>query len=227
MGFDMAQKDIFSTLEGDAWFERNKHGYDNRSINEDPIFIALKNANITPKRILEIGCSNGWRLEQLAQTFKAEAFGVDPSIVAINHGRKRHYNVALYTGTADDLPLIEPVDLIIFGFCLYLCDPLDLFRIAEKCNAALSDKGIIAIMDFRPPNGHYRNEYIHRDNIYSYKMNYGEMFCWHPSYYRIYEHIQNHAGIQSTHPDELISVQLIRKDNALLNASNPYMNINA
>lgn len=46
----------------------------------------------------------------------------------------------------DSLPEIEPVDLIIFGFCLYLCDPQDLFRIAAGSDALLADRGLMTIL---------------------------------------------------------------------------------
>lgn len=63
-------------------------------------------------------------------------------------GLKSYPKLNLSVGTADGLPDIKPVDLIIFGFCLYLCDPQDLFTIAANSDRLLVDKGVMAVYDF-------------------------------------------------------------------------------
>ncbi|MFM5696054.1 trans-aconitate 2-methyltransferase [Aeromonas veronii] len=175
-----------------------------------------------PKRILEIGCANGWRLAQLANYYDATCYGIDPSQTAIEDGTLSYPALNLSVGTADGLPDIEPVDLIIFGFCLYLCDPQDLFTIAANSDRLLADKGVMAIYDFCPPTGHYRNDYQHHANLFSHKMNYSSMFSWHPSYCRVFEHVMHHDGTHELEPDALVSVQLLKKDSQLLDAKNPY-----
>lgn len=220
----MKQKNIFIKEEANAWYERNKFCINNKSANDDPIFIALQSIDLKPKRILEIGCSNGWRLAMLAEHYNADCYGIDPSIIAIEEGNKIFPNLNLSVGTADCLPDMGPFDLVIFGFCLYLCDPQDLFKIAADSNHLLANEGHIAILDFNPPAEHYRNKYQHRTDVFSYKMNYGNMFCWHPSYLKIFEKTQNHDGSQKIEPDALISVQILRKDSRFLSAQNPYIN---
>ncbi|ELM3615280.1 class I SAM-dependent methyltransferase [Aeromonas sobria] len=218
----MKQKNIFMKEEADAWYERNKFYINEKSVENDPIFMALQSIDCKPRRILEIGCANGWRLAQLAKCYGADCYGIDPSTMAIQDGCQRYPELKLSVGTADCLPDIEPVDLIIFGFCLYLCDPQDLFKIAANSDELLSDKGNMAIFDFCPPTGNYRNEYQHHENVFSYKMNYGNMFCWNPSYYRLFEHTQHHDGTHDMDPDSLTSIQILRKDVRLLAAKNPY-----
>ncbi|EKP0312388.1 class I SAM-dependent methyltransferase [Aeromonas veronii] len=222
----MKQKSVFMKEEADAWYERNKFCINQKSLSNDPIFIALQNIGYQPKRILEIGCANGWRLAQLANYYGATCYGIDPSQTAIEDGAKSYPELNLSVGTADGLPDIEPVDLIIFGFCLYLCDPQDLFTIAANSDRLLVDKGVMAVYDFCPPTGHYRNDYQHHANLFSYKMNYSNMFSWHPSYCRIFEHIKHHDGTNELEPDELVSVQLLKKDSRLLDAKNPYLQRN-
>ncbi|PJG59343.1 class I SAM-dependent methyltransferase [Aeromonas cavernicola] len=221
----MSQKNIFIAGEGDAWYERNKQHTNDNSVNNDPILAALNTIKCKPTRILEIGCANGWRLAQLKKIYSAECYGIDPSILAIQNGQTCYPDLNLFVGTADTLPNIESVDLIIFGFCLYLCDPQDLFKIAANSDHLLSDKGLMTILDFNPPAGHYRNEYQHHNHIFSYKMNYGDMFCWHPSYHRIFEHSRHHNGSNELElePDSLVSVQIFKKDCQLLTAKNPYL----
>lgn len=80
----------------------------------------------------------------------------------------------------------------------------------------------MTILDFNPPAGHYRNDYQHHASLFSYKMNYGDLFAWHPGYHRLFEHVQHHDGSTELEPDALISVQILRKDARLLAAQNPY-----
>ncbi|HDX8451339.1 class I SAM-dependent methyltransferase [Aeromonas hydrophila] len=218
----MNQKDIFIKQEGNSWYERNKHGYIHKKIQDDLVFKALQQVNFNPKRILEIGCANGWRVSALSKHYNATGYGIDPSLAAIKDGLKIYQNVQLTQGTADNFPTIEPVDLIIFGFCLYLCEPNDLFKIASRCHELLQDRGVVAIVDFHPPHGYYRNKYIHQNNVYSYKMNYSHMLCWHPAYHRIFELVQHHDKHSEFMLDSLVSVQIIKKNEQLLIANNPY-----
>ncbi len=220
----MNQKNIFLPGEGNMWYQRNKSAYTPERYKDDLILTALEQISIQPSRVLEIGCANGWRLAELYNRYGCEAYGIDPSEKAIMDGKTQYPYMHLSVGTADDLPKIEPVDLIIFGFCLYLCDPKDLFKIAMESDKLLSDHGYIAILDFHPLINHYRNKYSHKENIYSYKMDYSTMFSWHPAYCRIYQQLMHHNESSNYHfkPDELISIQLLRKESFLIESENPF-----
>ena len=220
----MSQKNTFLSGEGDMWYQRNKSAFTTEKQKEDPVLLALEHCQIKPVRVLEIGCANGWRLVQLYKRYGCKAYGIDPSENAIINGNKIYPDLNLTVGTADQLPSIEPVDLIIFGFCLYLCDPQDLFKIAMESDKLLSDHGYIAILDFHPLINHYRNKYSHKENIYSYKMDYSTMFSWHPAYCRIYQQLMHHNESSNYHfkPDELISIQLLRKESFLIESENPF-----
>ena len=56
-------------------------------------------------------------------------------------------------------------------------------------------------------------------------MNYATMFSWHPAYSLIHQHITHHNDKLSHvfEPDELISVQILRKEELLLNGNNPFI----
>jgi len=52
-------------------------------------------------------------------------------------------------GSADDLPFeSDSFDGVIFGFCLYLCDHEDLFKIAQEADHVLRKKSWLVIKDF-------------------------------------------------------------------------------
>ena len=207
------------------WYQRNKSAYTPERYKDDLILTALEQISIQPSRVLEIGCANGWRLAELYNRYGCEAYGIDPSEEAIMDGKTQYPSINLSVGTADELPEIEPVDLIIFGFCLYLCDPKDLFKIAMESDQLLSNQGHIAIFDFHPPTGHYRNRYSHKEGVYSYKMDYSTIFSWNPAYFKVYEKISSHiASDKNTFsPDELISVQILRKEYDLINTESNFI----
>ena len=54
------QSDVFLLSEGDAWYERNHAVL--KEMDKDPVVCALNGSGIKPNRLLEIGCSDGWRL---------------------------------------------------------------------------------------------------------------------------------------------------------------------
>lgn len=214
---DGPQKTAFLEGEGNSWYDRNVDVLqtDMRDAHTDEVAAALIALKRRPRRILEVGCSNGWRLDALRRLSGAECAGLDPSAKAIAKGRSDYPELDLYEGTADSLPFQEAsFDAVIFGFCLYLCDRQDLFRIAAEADRVLADRGVMVIYDFYVPRP-YRNPYRHRPDLYSYKMDYGRLFEWHPMYTRIYHKtfVQDPRGDLGD-PDTWLAVTVLGKDAA-------------
>jgi len=207
------QKEIFKASEGDQWFQRNKNLLNSASGEDDEIVKIIKSLELFPKKTLEIGCSEGHRLGIISKAFKADCYGIDPSSIAINNGKRIYPNIALQVGTADELPFDDnSFDMIIFGFCLYLCDRDDLFKIAYEADRCLQNKGALIIKDFYPPFP-YKNKYSHHEGIYSYKMNYSHMFTWNPAYSEISEIVFSHSGFAGRDlPDERLAIILLKKN---------------
>jgi SAM-dependent methyltransferase len=217
------QKEIFLSSEGDEWFNRNKASYG--PTNENPVVDLLKRIELLPRKILEIGCSNGFRLNQFKEAFGCACSGIDPSAKAIRDGTARYPGIALHTGTADDLPFEnESFDTVIFGFCLYLCDRKDLFKIACEADRVLQNEGTLVITDFYPPFP-FKNPYSHNRDIYSYKMNYGRMFTWNPAYTEVASVVFSHSayGLRDI-PNERIATLVIRKNEQYAYPEEPYRN---
>lgn len=217
----MTQKEIFKASEADEWFNRNMTSYDGTKKNL--IVELLKNIELTPKTVLEIGCSNGFRLSQIKQEFGCKCFGIDPSPNAIKDGKEKYPDINLSTGTADDLPYDHgSFDTVIFGFCLYLCDREDLFRIAYEADRVLQNEGTLIITDFCPPFP-YKNHYVHYDGVYSYKMNYGRMFTWNPAYTEVANMIYSHSGYRLRDvPNERVATLVLRKNSQYAYPEEPY-----
>lgn len=217
------QKEEFKISEADQWFERNKLAYQKSKDKESAIALVLKDIEIKPTNVLEIGCSSGIKLESIRRTFGASCYGIDPSSKAIEEGKKEYSDIFLQVGAADVLPFEdEKFDVIIFGFCLYLCDRSDLFKIAYEANRCLSDKGYIVIEDFCPPFP-YKNNYTHKENIFSYKMDYAQLFLWNPAYNLIYKNISSHSGYSKRDmPDEKVAITILNKQMEFAYPPNPY-----
>jgi ubiquinone/menaquinone biosynthesis C-methylase UbiE len=80
--------------------------------------------------------------------------------------------LSVQQGTADVLPFDDnSYNIVIFGFCLYLCDREDLFRIASTADRVLRDSGWLFILDFFSPLPCAKT-YHHRPGVLSYKMDY-------------------------------------------------------
>jgi len=211
----MKQRDVFLESEGDAWFVRNSPGLKVRKLPEsDPILqeiLKLPAESVNPgTRVLEIGCGDGSRLTWLKERLRFECYGIDPSRQAVRAASERGVNAQ--QGTADHLPFDDgALDMVIFGFCLYLCDREDLFRIACEADRVLRNPGWILIQDFysRTP---IKREYHHRSGIFSYKMDCQTLFTWSPAYTTLSQRIMHHS--EHTYTDdrqEWVAVSVLRK----------------
>jgi ubiquinone/menaquinone biosynthesis C-methylase UbiE len=219
-GGNIVQKEIFSTIEGDKYYERNK--YEIRGAHNDPVIPAIAQLDLSPKKILEIGCSNGWRLNILKRSYNSNCWGIDPSAEAIERGQKDFKELNLEKGTADELSFEKQMfDMVIFACCLCYCDRSDLFKIVYEADRVLMDLGHIVIHDFHPPFP-YKNKYSHYEGLYCFKMNYSTFFLWNPTYTLKYQKLFFHPPLKTGTSDDLVSVIILQKNVEPAFPENPY-----
>lgn len=200
------QKEEFLRGEGDQWFRRNASAL---TPENDPVLRVLM--GFKPARLLEVGCSNGWRLAEAQRLWGAQCTGVEPSAEARADGA-RFTGVTLHAGTADALPIADnSVDCVVFGWCLYLCDRSDLFRIAAEADRVLASPGYIVIYDFCTP-APYSNPYSHLKGVQSFKMDYGRLWSWHPSYTVWRHEVMGFHGKNPANVDDRLAVTVLRHD---------------
>lgn len=210
----MSQKHIFLESEGDAWYRRNRAAVQERRLpDEDPVLqevLRLPVGSAGKTAFLEIGCGVGQRLEWLQRNYEAECSGLDPSQAAVASAVARSIDARI--GTADDLPFENAVfDVVIFGFCLYLCDREDLFTIAAEAHRVSKPSAWIIIHDFYSPDPE-TGRYSHHDGITTYKMDYSSLFTWHPAYHCLSHRIVHHSTLAYTdQQDEWVAISAIRK----------------
>lgn len=213
----MTQENIFLSSEADAWFERNKLGIAEKSSEDDKIFQSIQYFfpnGLTDKRVLEIGCANGYRLRWLKQLLNAEILGVEPSQVAVDEGKQSYLlheeEIRVATASQFFINNTAQFDLIIFGHSLYLIDPDVYSEIVHGVMKALNSQGYIFIYDFDSPA--QRQVYHHRDGIYSYKMPFAELFTWHPQFKMLFKSMESHGGgISVGNCKEDCALSVIRK----------------
>jgi len=206
----MRQKQAFIEGEGDAYWRRNSGG--EHRVNDDPVLRVLERLGIRRRAVIEIGCGSCDRLASLHAATGAACFGIDPSKAAIDFASAHHPQLTLKVGTADVLPFPSAAfDLVIFGFCLYVVDPDDLFVIAAEADRVLENQGTLLIHDFCTPRP-YSNDYAHRDGIRSHKMDRSTMFTWNPAYSLVHREWASSGSVGLGDVDARATVDVLFKD---------------
>jgi SAM-dependent methyltransferase len=208
------QKKVFLECEGDAWYARNASRVGERDLpDSDPLLLEILQLTTLDAgtKILEIGSGDGTRLSWLKQNRGFACYGVEPSRLAVDAARAR--GIDARQATADQLPFEdETFDVVMFGFCLYLCDRDDLFRIAAEADRVLKNPGWLLILDFYSP-GPMKRAYRHRAGVFSHKMDYQTLFTWHPAYTALTQRVRHHSkGGYTDDPDEWIATSVLRKN---------------
>lgn len=181
----MRQADVFLNSEGDCWLERNRERLGQR----DPVSDVLQRMALLPKRVLEVGCADGWRLARLRDDYGCEVFGAEPSRQACIEAAARQ--VPAVQVSAASLAIPGPFDLVIYGFCLYLVDPSEWLRVAAECDSVLVAGGHIVIHDFAATATPFARRYEHRDGILSYHFDFANLWLGNPLYHVVTRTIVN------------------------------------
>ncbi|MCS0674062.1 class I SAM-dependent methyltransferase [Cytobacillus firmus] len=171
------QKEIFRSIEGDQWFNRNKSVQD---VYE--IYRALTRFLDKNSKVLEIGCSAGKNLNYFQKEIGCECYGIDPSSKAIEEGKENFPDLNLSTGTADELHFNDEFfDFVLFGFCMCLVDRKLLSRTVAEADRVTKDKGFLGIIDF-DPGLPIKKDFIHYEGLKTYKYDYSKLFLSFPHY---------------------------------------------
>lgn len=210
----MYQKNIFLNGESNSWFNRNRLAIKNQTsiIDIDEILNYISDQN----SILEIGCSNGYRLNYLYEklsNFNISLYGIDPSNESIEDGKKNYLNLNLEVGTSDLLNYTDnSFDIVIVGFCLYLVDRELIFKTISEIDRVLKQNGFLVITDFEPPFP-LKTPYKHLDGVFSYKNNYSNFFTAGSHYSLVRKLNYNHKDLAfDSNFNERVSVSILFKE---------------
>jgi SAM-dependent methyltransferase len=165
-------KNLLLVKNKNNWFYRNKKNILNHN-DDEYINELIRINNLKAKNILEIGCSNGFKLIKYKELLKSNnCFGVDISREAILDGKKRYKNLKLLKLSSLDINKIKlNFDLIICGFFLYQLNRNLIFEQFNLIFKKLNKNGYLLIRDFDPLFKHTNTDFNNK-KLRTFKMNY-------------------------------------------------------
>ena len=168
-------KNLLLVKNKNNWFYRNKKNIINHN-DDEHINELIRINNLKAKNILEIGCSNGYKLIKYKELLKSNnCFGVDLSKEAIFDGKKRFKNLKLLNLSSLDINKIKlNFDLIICGFFLYQLDRNLIFQQFDLIYKKLNKNGYLLIRDFDPLFKHTNTDFNNK-KLRTFKMNYDNL----------------------------------------------------
>ena len=215
----MSQKRIFAEGEGDAWYLRNRSHLQSISTLKFRSDIDFVCSELTPHQdsinaVLEVGCSNGLKLEHVCRQLNATGKGIDPSQKAIQEGNARMGDgiVELTVGSSDSIAFPDNAfDLVNFGFCLYFCDRSKILRSISEADRVLRPGGFLVITDFDAGSPR-KNDYTHKPGIYSFKQDYSAILLATSAYHLVAKRSYSHTKtFFDANPDERVATWILYK----------------
>ncbi|MFT5080697.1 MAG: SAM-dependent methyltransferase [Planctomycetota bacterium] len=135
--------------EGDQWFQRNREKLLGFDADQDLAIGLLRKHGLAPKRALEVGAANGYRLAALRDEYLCEVRGSDASAMAVADGRER-YGVELTCQAAEDFSNLGGCDLLLLHFILHWVDRELLPALTKSVCDVVQTGGYLLLADFAP-----------------------------------------------------------------------------
>jgi len=156
------------------YFFRNKNKLLNSQGYTKELLLLLDISKIEPKAVLEIGCMDGYKLNEINKFYnkaKIKYFGIDLSDKAIEYGKSKFKDIKLLKRSSLDINKFNfKFDLIVCDF-LYLLDREHIFKQFDLIYNLLSNKGNLIISDFDPSFPHYNYDKRNK-KLNSFKVDY-------------------------------------------------------
>ncbi len=206
----MHEEKIFLKSEADAWYKRNAHVLTPAKRRDDIPVMLLRRHPLSLKRVLEVGTSNGWRLEMLRKRAPRVAYvGVEPSATAVRAGKTAFPKLSLIRGVASALPVKNVFDLVLVVFVLHWVSREKLLASVAEIDRTVAEGGYLLVSDFLPHKPR-RNPYHHlKGGVSTWKMDYGALFEATGNYRRmerlVYHYETNKLATART-PDNMRAV---------------------
>lgn len=198
------QRDLFLEGEGDAWLDRNRSTLSKGlSVWHQLVVSAVEgliaSGSLPPTdhtKLLEIGCADGTLGSLLQDRTGSACSGLEPSKRGVSEAREK--GVEARRGTADSIPFDDAeFDVIIYAFCLYLCDPEDYNRIISECQRVAKPSAWVLILDFLVPSP-TRRQYEHAEGVISYKRDWPALFEADTAFTELFRYTGDHADASFT-----------------------------
>jgi SAM-dependent methyltransferase len=191
----MLQRETFAASEADRWFTRNQTALAERTPETDLPLRLLDLYHLSPRRVLEIGAANGWRLAEIAKQGKAARLvAVEPSMAAIEDGSVRFPAIEFRQGVVTATGLREQFDLVIVHYVLHWVDRAELLQAVAEIDRLVAEDGYLLVGDFSPDTL-TRVPYHHRPDLslFTWKQPYGALWLASGLYTEV-AMLTNHHG---------------------------------
>ncbi|MBU0591478.1 MAG: class I SAM-dependent methyltransferase [Candidatus Micrarchaeota archaeon] len=194
------QEEIYLEKEGDRWYTRGEHLLNSEDLSEhhkheiEAHFRYFDKNKMAPKRILEVGCSNGYALKIYKDRYKdSECFGVEPSSKAVKEGNEKFEGIKLFVGTGSDLSRFTDgyFDIVLVKgvFCWIGRDTL--FKSLSEIDRVLCKDGHLIIGDYLPEYQiKNRNHHLKEEEIYCFKTDHSKIFLSSHIYTLMYREVE-------------------------------------
>jgi SAM-dependent methyltransferase len=209
------QEIFFLESEANNYFDRN-----GAELNK-MILSAIKFLKPRPNsRVVEIGCSSGINLKKIKSLYHSRVSGLDPSIKAVNYGKKKYKLNNLYVDTFLNYNFKNKFDIVIDGGFLYLTPNKIINQTLKKIFTIMKINSYFILWEYDTPYS-YTNTWKHNKKIKSYKRNYinlinkinKNLFLISKKYYFAETHKKIKHYNSKTNIDDLISVMIFKKIN--------------
>ena len=213
----MDQDNIFLNSEGNNWFKRNMSALAGAH-DHDFVINLIQLYNISPKNVLEIGASNGWRLNEINKIYDCNCVAVEPSELAIEAGKEKYPHIEFHRAVANELPFDnnQKFDLVIINFVFHWISREQLFKSVSEIDRVIADGGFLIIGDFMPdlPNK-VKYHHINNAGVWTYKQDYTKLFT-SSNVYKLIGHMTGHHETKKLDPfvdnKSRMAVNLLKKD---------------
>ncbi|MFN4152410.1 MAG: class I SAM-dependent methyltransferase, partial [Candidatus Sericytochromatia bacterium] len=178
---------IWKDFEGNNWFNRNKSYIDNKDLSNDPIIKIIDLYDLKPDSIIDIGSSNGYRVNYIKDRVKSSInFAVDPSKEAIDDGKSKYPDINFINCLGEELNIQEKFDLVIINFVFHWVYRENLFKFLYNIDSLVKENGFLIIGDFGV-DSFIKREYSHlKDNsFHTWKQQYDNIFTSSGNYLEI------------------------------------------
>ncbi len=171
------QNEIFLDFEADNYYSRTIDRKLKKNYKNDFPIRLLEIYKIKPKKVLEIGCDIGGRLNYINEKYGSQCYGIEPSNKAVEDGNLRFKNIKIVRGVFSDIPFDEKFDLIIISFVFHWIDRALLAKCVSEVERLLKSEGFLIIGDFYPDNPKkFKYHHLPKEDIWTYKQDYSKIF---------------------------------------------------
>ncbi|MGH7767568.1 MAG: class I SAM-dependent methyltransferase, partial [Candidatus Binatia bacterium] len=146
------QGEIFAGSECDRWYSRNRTALEGLDLDNDFPLRVMELYRLKPRRVLEIGAANGFRLAAIAERYGAETVAVELSAEAVLDGQAKYPDVKFVRAPSHEIPVEGPFDLVIVNGVFCVVDRAQLLRSVAEADRLLGDGGYLLLGDFLPAN---------------------------------------------------------------------------